>query len=357
MAALRTAGIARLAAVAVATALAAAACAPLVRETAPPSAAAQAALPEGFPADHYARSEGVLRIDSARSLVAITVRRGGSLGHLGHDHIVASRAVQGYVAPREGRADLFIPLAELTVDEPALRAEAGLDTQPSASDIAGTRSNMLDKVLEVQRFPFATLRVDRPAPDAPLAVAITLHGVRRSFHRAGRGRRPPRRAERRRHAGIQPVRFRHRALLDPGRRHPGAGSAEPALQRPGDRAVAMNRRALRLAAGAGLRAVRLDGGRGAAGQHRDRQPGRRGRGHCLRRHAGRSAHGMERDLRLRPPGRIHPGHAEFAGGAARRRPPAGRPGRPLRLPDLPAGGRRPAGGRGVAAAITSSPAR
>ena len=181
MAALRTAGIARLAAVAVATALSAAACAPLVRETAPPSAAAQAALPEGFPGDHYARGEGVLRIDSARSLVAITVRRGGSLGHLGHDHIVASRAVQGYVAPREGRADLFIPLAELTVDEPALRAEAGLDTQPSASDIAGTRSNMLDKVLEVQRFPFATLRVDRPAPDAPLAVAITLHGVRRTF--------------------------------------------------------------------------------------------------------------------------------------------------------------------------------
>ena len=176
MDALRSAGIALLAALAVA------ACAPpMVRETAPASAAANAAKPEGFPGDHYARSEGVLRIDSAQSLVAITVRRGGSLSHLGHDHIVASRAVQGYVAPREGRADLFIPLAELTVDEPALRAEAGLDTQPSASDIAGTRSNMLDKVLEVQRFPFATLRVDRPAADAPLAVAVTLHGVRRSF--------------------------------------------------------------------------------------------------------------------------------------------------------------------------------
>ncbi|MDM0082379.1 YceI family protein [Variovorax sp. J31P179] len=181
MAAPRTAGIAWLAAGAVAAVLAVAACAPLVRETAPPAAAAKGAVPEGFPAEHYARGEAVYRIDSARSLVAITVRRGGSLGHLGHDHIVASRAVQGYVAPREGRADLFIPLAELTVDEPALRAEAGLDTQPSESDIAGTRSNMLDKVLEVQRFPFATLRVDRPVPDGPLAVAIMLHGVRRSF--------------------------------------------------------------------------------------------------------------------------------------------------------------------------------
>ena len=181
MAALRTAGMAQLTAVVAAAALAVAACAPLVREATPLPAAVKAAVPEGFPRDHYAGREAVYRIDSARSLVAITVRRGGSLSHLGHDHIVASRAVQGYVAPREGRADLFIPLAELTVDEPALRAEAGLDTQPSASDIAGTRSNMLDKVLEVQRFPFATLRVDRPAPDAPLAVAITLHGVRRSF--------------------------------------------------------------------------------------------------------------------------------------------------------------------------------
>ena len=60
---------------------------------------------------------------------------------------------------KAGRADPYIALPELTVDESALRAQAGLDTRPGASDIAGTRSNMLDKVLELQQFPFALIRV------------------------------------------------------------------------------------------------------------------------------------------------------------------------------------------------------
>ena len=60
-----------------------------------------------------------------------------------------------------GRADLYVPLDTLVVDEPALRAEAGFDTQPSAADIAGTRRNMLEKVLEADRYPFALIAVKR----------------------------------------------------------------------------------------------------------------------------------------------------------------------------------------------------
>jgi hypothetical protein len=131
-----------------------------------------------------AQGRTVHRVDAAQSIVAIVVRRGGSLARLGHDHVVASHAVQGWVAPEAGRADLFVPLAELAVDEPALRAEAGLDTQPSAADIAGTRANMQAKVLETQNFPYALIRVDRVAGSPPgvgLNVAITLRGVTRSF--------------------------------------------------------------------------------------------------------------------------------------------------------------------------------
>src|SRR5258705_364416 len=72
-------------------------------------------------------------------------------------------------APGGGGAALSLPLAELSVDEPALRAEAGLDTQPGEADIAATRTNMLDKVLEVQRFPFALIGVKTRA-DAQLDV-------------------------------------------------------------------------------------------------------------------------------------------------------------------------------------------
>lgn len=167
-------------------ALLVAACAPLVREAAPRPEPAVGQAPANFPRADYeqlmARGRAVYRIDPARSLVAITVRRGGSLARLGHDHVVAMHGVQGYIAPQEGRADLYVPLGELSVDEPALRAEAGLDTQPSESDIAGTRANMLDKVLATQQFPFALIRVNSVEPrltSGRLTAAITLHGVTR----------------------------------------------------------------------------------------------------------------------------------------------------------------------------------
>ena len=145
-----------------------------------------ARAPEDFPAGVYAQAaakgEAVYRIDTASSLVTFTVRRGGSLARLGHDHVVASRSVQGFVAPTQGRADLYLPLAELTVDEPTLRTEAGLDTQPSAADIEGTRTNMLDKVLRVQEFPYALVQVRDVDADHPStgAVSITLLGTTRT---------------------------------------------------------------------------------------------------------------------------------------------------------------------------------
>lgn len=169
-------------------ALLTAACAPLVREVAPRPEPAVGQAPANFPRADYeqlmARGQAVYRIDPALSLIAITVRRGGSLARLGHDHVVASHGIQGYIAPEAGRADLFVPLGELSVDEPALRAEADLDTQPSESDIAGTRANMLDKVLATQQFPLALIRVNSVEPrltSGRLTAAITLHGVTRAF--------------------------------------------------------------------------------------------------------------------------------------------------------------------------------
>src|SRR5262249_45638287 len=126
--------------------------------------------PAEFPAEYYAQAaaEGrpVYRIDPARSLVVVEVRRGGSLAKLRHDHVVASHEVTGCVASDRGRADLYIVLDRLVVDEPALRAEAGFDTQPAESDIAGTRRNMLDRVLDAGRHPYALIRVNSVDGDA-----------------------------------------------------------------------------------------------------------------------------------------------------------------------------------------------
>lgn len=126
--------------------------------------------------------EAVYRIDPARSLIAVTVRRGGPFARLGHDHVVASRSVNGYAAPRTGRADFGFRLDELTVDEPALRKEAQLDTEPSAEAVAGTRTNMLTKVLDAERFPRVELHAQRVAKDpGNLKLAITLQGVTREY--------------------------------------------------------------------------------------------------------------------------------------------------------------------------------
>ena len=188
MKALHLADVARAVLVALAAVLAACASAP--KQQAVPEAAPEAALvraPQGFPVDVYerlaAQGEAVYRVGPADALVVLTVRRGGSLARLGHDHVIASRSMQGFVAPAQGRADLYMPLAELTVDESALRTEAGLDTQPTPSDIEGTRTNMQDKVLRVREFPYALVQVrdvDAKKQAASASVSITLLGTTRT---------------------------------------------------------------------------------------------------------------------------------------------------------------------------------
>jgi hypothetical protein len=164
-------------------------CAAPVRERSSAPAAPPAEFPEGYYLEAAARGRPVFRVDPAESLVVIEVHRAGSLARLGHDHVVASHEVGGYVAPGEGRADLYVALERMEVDEAALRAEAGFDTQPTESDIEGTRANMLVRVLEADRFPFALIRVsgvDASRPEAPMSVAITLHGLTRALQAPAR---------------------------------------------------------------------------------------------------------------------------------------------------------------------------
>ncbi len=158
-----------------------AACAPQ-----PPAGPAAKARPAEFPEAYYlqtaAEGKAVFRIDPSRSLVVVEVRRGGSLAKFGHDHVVASHDVTGFVAAAEGRSDLYVALDRLVVDEPELRAEAGFDTQPSESDIAGTRRNMLERVLDSAQYPFVWIRVSSAGGGArTLEVAITLHGVTKAL--------------------------------------------------------------------------------------------------------------------------------------------------------------------------------
>jgi len=153
-------------------------CSQLPAPATPPAAAPTAAQP---PAATAPATGQQLQIDTAQSLIAVTVRRGGVLARLGHDHVVATHKITGSVSPARNRADFQFRLDEMTVDESDLRLQAGLEKQPSADAIEGTRHNMLTKVLDAERYPLASIHVERIAPGQPLQVSITLHGVTRTL--------------------------------------------------------------------------------------------------------------------------------------------------------------------------------
>ena len=155
------------------------ACLLLAACTPPASIPPPSAMPASVRVATPASSEGLLQIDTQATLLTITVRRGGALARLGHDHVVASRTVSGWVAPDLGQADFQFRLDAMTVDESALRARAGLETTPSGEAIAGTRHNMLVRVLDAERYTLVRVQARLQPGGQAVDAAITLHGVTR----------------------------------------------------------------------------------------------------------------------------------------------------------------------------------
>jgi len=154
---------------------------------APPPAAAETPAPhEGVPYD----------IVADESLLTIRVYRGGTLASAGHNHLIALHALAGTVyVPEDVRRSSFearIPVAELTVDEAALRTqEHSPDFPPDVPDAAreGTRRNMLgEALLAGERNPQIVLRALRlePAPSAA-GDAGAAGGARTSGAAGGTG--------------------------------------------------------------------------------------------------------------------------------------------------------------------------
>jgi hypothetical protein len=141
----------------------------------------------GLPVAEYEAAvrpgDTLYRIDDGASRILFRVGRAGPMQEMGHDHVVASEAVEGIVLlasdPGRSRADLRIPLRELVVDKPAYRARYGLEPDVPADAVNGTTRNMQEGVLESDEFPWAevAVRMASALNEPPtLAVSITLHG-------------------------------------------------------------------------------------------------------------------------------------------------------------------------------------
>ncbi len=124
-------------------------------------------------------------VDSRQSLLTILAFRGGTLAKAGHNHVIASHDLTGtfYVPDDVLRStfEIHMPVAELTIDEPALRAREGPEFPAEVPDSAreGTRRNMLSEaLLDGARYPEITLESQRitsssaPAGSVPDPLAV-----------------------------------------------------------------------------------------------------------------------------------------------------------------------------------------
>ena len=87
------------------------------------------------------------------------------MARLGHNHVIASHLLSGTVYltddASQTRFDISFPVSDLTVDEPALREQAGPDFPPGVPQSArdGTHTNLLSEaLLDAAHYPTIRLR-------------------------------------------------------------------------------------------------------------------------------------------------------------------------------------------------------
>jgi polyisoprenoid-binding protein YceI len=124
----------------------------------------------------------------AESLLSILAFRAGPLAKAGHNHVIASHDVSGaFYVPDDvlqTTFELHVPVAQLTIDEPTLRAKEGPDFPTEVPDSAkeGTRHNMLSEaLLNGAQYPEFTLVSARLQPggmgsSVQADVEVTIRG-------------------------------------------------------------------------------------------------------------------------------------------------------------------------------------
>jgi hypothetical protein len=156
------------------------------RPAAPPAAGMPADYPLGVYRQALEEGRAVYGVDTGQSEILIRLYRGGSLAHMGHNHTVASRDVRGYAIvggePEGTRFDLYFPVADLIVDDPADRARAGEGFDKPLSDkaIEGTRENMLgEDQLDAAAHPFISVAgrvVSRAGAPHEARLSLSVRG-------------------------------------------------------------------------------------------------------------------------------------------------------------------------------------
>lgn len=130
---------------------------------------------------------GAVRYPIGRSELVLRVYRDGPLRQLGHNHVIVSDALQGWLdvaaAAGTARFRVELPVESLRVDEPARRAAAGPDFAAAVSDADrdGTRRNLLGPgVLDAASYPLLVVTGETAwpaAPDGTVRLQIEVKGA------------------------------------------------------------------------------------------------------------------------------------------------------------------------------------
>ncbi|WP_431258625.1 hypothetical protein ACQ86G_29780 [Roseateles chitinivorans] len=160
------------------------------------------ALPSSCPAWLAAQQRGegrLYRVDATESQVRIHVFRAGRLAKVGHNHVLGVERMAGQVfLPADGIASAGVELAfrldDVGIDKPEWRAGLGPEfaSVPTASDVAGTRTNML-RAIDGERFPTISMRSTAVAgafPVLAVKLAVRWHGQIREIDVPVRVARP-----------------------------------------------------------------------------------------------------------------------------------------------------------------------
>ncbi len=111
------------------------------------------------------RGARLFQITPSASMLHILVYRGGTLANLGHNHVVSSHSVNGYIWRHEQTRlcgfDISLPVGELIVDDNEARVAEGSDFPANVPDSArqGTQHNMLSEaLLDAAHYPTIRLQ-------------------------------------------------------------------------------------------------------------------------------------------------------------------------------------------------------
>jgi len=127
------------------------------------------------------------RIDSNASWLRVLAYPDGPLRRFGHHHVISHHGISGVVVvapnPLESTIMLELTVADLTVDDPALRGLEGEDFEGEISqkDIDGTRGNMLgEDLLNAEQFPTIQIQsetIEGTMPDVNIVATVIVLGT------------------------------------------------------------------------------------------------------------------------------------------------------------------------------------